>query len=355
MRRGRPYMLALALATSLAWPVMACDVPVFRYALERWEPEPYQVVLLNDAPLDAGGEALWRALTEHETETPRILPSDRGTKPDPGLETRWQADSATPWIALYYPPSAPLQTHVWAGRLTEANCDAVLDSPARQDIARQLLGGTSAVFVLLESGDAAADQTAADTLARELAASEASLVLPGRTKDEVPDIDESKVRIDFSSVRVSRQDPHETIFVEMLLGIEPGLRDITAPMVFAVYGRGRALYALAGKGINAKTIRAACALVTGPCSCQVKDENPGVDVLMATDWVAGIEEFLLQNPEPAALPSPALHQASDPDLQVVADEGRSPTVAVGMAMAVGLIAILAVSLAISFRKVRAEL
>ncbi|MCC6488685.1 MAG: hypothetical protein IT364_14400 [Candidatus Hydrogenedentes bacterium] len=354
MRGRRSYLLALSLVVALARTAMACDVPVFRYALERWEPEPYQAVLLNNAPLDASEEALWRGITEHAEANPRVLPIGRGTKPDPGLEARWQADSATPWIALYYPPSAPLQTHVWSGPLTAANCEALLDSPARQEIARQLLDGTSAVFALLESGDAAADQNAADTLARELAASETSLVLPGRTKEDVPDIDESKVRIEFSTVRVSRQDPHEAIFVEMLLGIEPGLRDIDAPMVFPVYGRGRALYALAGKGINAKTIRAACALVVGPCSCQVKDENPGVDVLMATDWVAGIDEFLLQNPEPAALPSPALHQASAPVLPDAAGEGWSPGAALLMAMAVGLVATLAVSLAISLRKVRAE-
>ena len=320
MRGSWPKAIAVTLGAALIWPAMACDVPVFRYALERWEPDAYQLTLLQSAPLGEAEESLWRHLVDmasadSDSLNLRIRTSDPGSAADPGLEARWtaEADSSTPWLALYYPSSAPRQTYLWAGPLTESNGEALLDSPARRKIAQELLDGASAVFVLVESGDTAADRAAAETLDRELAASEAALVLPGATEEDVPDIDETKVRIAFSTVRVSRQDPQERIFVEMLLGSEPGLRDLDSPMAFPMYGRGRALYALVGKGINPKTVRAACALVVGPCSCQIKDDNPGVDMLFATNWNAGIDEFLLQNPEPAALPSPALLQASAPN------------------------------------------
>ena len=352
-------VIGIALYTVLALSAVACDVPVFRYALERWEPAAYQVELLHSTPLSPAEEELWQRLTR-DASAPRVVNLEvrtpgSGGAADAALSARTAVDASPPWVALYYPLSVPLRAHVWAGPLTEENCTALLDSPVRQGIAKELLGGASAVFVLLESGDAFADQAAADTLARELAASEAALVLPGRTKEDVPDIDESKVRIAFSSVRVSRQDSRESIFMEMLLGIEPGLRDIDAPMVFPVYGRGRALYALVGKGINPKNIRAACALLTGPCSCQVKDENPGVDVLMATDWDAGIGEFLLQNPEPTALPSPALLQASVPERLEVEEAGHSPVLGIVVAMTAALLTILSISLAISIRKDRTEL
>lgn len=325
--------IAIALGMVLAWPILACDVPVFRYALERWEPDTYQLTLLHSEQLNEAEEALWGHITRVSSDPKsvnlRIRTSDSGGVVDPGLDARWkaEADASTPWLALYYPSTAPLQTYLWAGPLTESNCEALLDSPARQNIAKALLDGDSAVFVLLESGDADADRTAAEILERELAASEAELELPGRTNEDVPDIDESKVQIAFSMVRISRQDPGERVFVEMLLGTEPGLRDIDGPMVFPVYGRGLALYVLAGKGINPKTIRDACAFVTGPCSCQVKDENPGVDILIAINWDAGIGEFLLQNPEPAALPSPALLQASAPGPSPVGAEPDAPIVA----------------------------
>jgi hypothetical protein len=313
-------------------------------------------VLVHKAPLgpveeELCGRLMGGAASDSELVNLRMRASELGRSADPGLEARWkhEAEASTPWMALYYPSSAPLQTFLWAGPLTASNCDALLDSPARQHIAQQLLDGVSAVFVLVESGDTAADQAAADTLARELAAAEATLVLPGRTED-VPNIDETKVRIEFSTIRLSRQDARERIFIEMLLGIEPGLRDTAAPIVFPMYGRGRALYALVGSGINSKTIRAACALLTGPCTCQIKDDNPGVDLLMATDWHAGIAEFLLQNPEPTTLPSPALLQASAPEPVLEPESGRSPIGNVAAALTAGVVAIFGVSLALSLRK-----
>ena len=55
-------------------------------------------------------------------------------------------------------------------------------------------------------------------------------------------------------------------------------------MAFPVIGRGRVLYALVGKGIFRDTIAMASRFVVGPCSCQVKDQNPGFDLLLAVDW-----------------------------------------------------------------------
>jgi hypothetical protein len=97
------------------------------------------------------------------------------------------------------------------------------------------------------------------------------------------------LKVAFSIVRVSRDDPNERAFVSMLLKSEPDLEDFSMPMAFPVFGRGRALYALVGKGINADTIHEACEFLIGACSCQVKDLNPGVDLLMAVAWEDLIE------------------------------------------------------------------
>lgn len=376
--------IACAWCVILAQPVLACDVPVFRYALERWQPDAYEVVVLHGAPLSADEAKHWQTITDTasnpESLNLRIRGQDSGRIPDPGLETRWRSETnaATPWLALYYPASASRQSYLWAGPITESNCEAMLDSPARRAIAQALLDGESAVFVLVESGDETADRGAAETLERELAVAASTMELPARVEDEVPDIDEQKVRIAFSMVRVSRQDPGEQVFVEMLLGSEPGLRAIDAPMVFPIYGRGRSLYALAGKGINPKTIQQACALVAGPCSCDIKDENPGVDLLFAVDWDARIDEFLLGNPEPALVPGPALIQASKPenpggnsqidasretdtvgfaqddvvDSEEEVSRGRAffPLVSVAFAIAVAMAAVIAGSVVLAFRK-----
>ncbi|MEZ6118080.1 MAG: hypothetical protein R3C28_16125 [Pirellulaceae bacterium] len=40
----------------------ACNIPVFRYALENWQPDPYQAVVLHDQPLDANQQAWFQRL-----------------------------------------------------------------------------------------------------------------------------------------------------------------------------------------------------------------------------------------------------------------------------------------------------
>ncbi|MEM7396784.1 MAG: hypothetical protein AAF492_31025 [Verrucomicrobiota bacterium] len=42
------FCITLAL---LAGPILACQVPVFRYALERWPPDMFQLVIYHSEPL----------------------------------------------------------------------------------------------------------------------------------------------------------------------------------------------------------------------------------------------------------------------------------------------------------------
>jgi hypothetical protein len=85
-------------------------------------------------------------------------------------------------------------------------------------------------------------------------------------------------------VTLDRDDPREQALLEMLLASETDLEHLDQPMAFPVIGRGRVLYALVGKGIFEDTIAIASRFVVGPCSCQVKDQNPGFDLLMNVDW-----------------------------------------------------------------------
>src|SRR5690606_30723445 len=83
-------------------------------------------------------------------------------------------------------------------------------------------------------------------------------------------------------------DAAEEVLLQMLLRCEPDLLpregEEIRPMVFPIFGRARALYALVGGGIHPVPIERAAQFLTGPCSCQVKAENPGVDLLLAARW-----------------------------------------------------------------------
>src|SRR5262249_42605094 len=66
---------------------------------------------------------------------------------------------------------------------------------------------------------------------------------------------------------------------------------------FPIFGRGRALCSLEGKALAAKDIEEAARFLCGACSCQVKELNPGVDLLIAADW----DELIEAEPGPVPL------------------------------------------------------
>jgi hypothetical protein len=91
--------------------------------------------------------------------------------------------------------------------------------------------------------------------------------------------------VGFSLMRVSRDDPAEEVLLGMLLSVEDDLGEFAdKPMVFPVFGRGRVLEPLIGAGLTADNVMFASSYLCGACSCQVKDENPGVDLLVAANW-----------------------------------------------------------------------
>jgi hypothetical protein len=101
-------------------------------------------------------------------------------------------------------------------------------------------------------------------------------------------------------VRVSRGDSAERLLVETLLSCEPDLRGRDRPMAFPVFGRGRVLYALAGAGIKTETVRHALDFLVGGCSCTIKRQNPGVDLLLDADWSVITPTTPEEPPDPPA-------------------------------------------------------
>ena len=64
MRRG----ILVILAMLAAWAALsvhradACAIPVFRYALERWEPYPYEAIIFHKEPLGVAATNAFNAL-----------------------------------------------------------------------------------------------------------------------------------------------------------------------------------------------------------------------------------------------------------------------------------------------------
>jgi hypothetical protein len=371
-------------------PAPACSVPVFRYALERWDASAYMLLMFHRGPLTPGDKALVDLVTKRSIDgggkaNVFIQTIDVSAEMDEFAKAAWESESNAdlPLSVLRYPSKGmgdPGRV-AWRGRLTKPLVELMLDSPARREIARQIKDGRTAVWVYLGSEADIRDRKltrwlrvgpalgvaallfvlfAAAIARRRYAPAGAALVallaglaalhthwdgfalktIPASAvvfeklvkeaeeKVSLPEIDphdqqwgpgqtpvkqlQEELKIDFSVVRVDRANPKERGLVHLLMGTESDLATEYAdqPMAFAVFGRGRALPALVGKGITAKNVTEDCRFLTGPCSCTIKEQNPGIDTLMTTNWTEGLKRAMVQ--ERTLPPLPALSQDTPP-------------------------------------------
>jgi hypothetical protein len=294
-------MLSLMPTLAAGIPVCACSIPVFRYALERFPADPYHftVYYQKTLPADAAKsvDALRKLCEEAGPAANFDLKvvdlSDSGSvssaepaSPGDGEKRTWHPppESALPLLAVMLPTGEP--PPIWSGPPDIAKLAALVDSPVRREVARRLLRGESAVFLLLQSGHKEEDAKVAQLLKDAIDIMHQGLSLPkddgtGKPQSNLP------LKISFSVIAVRRDDPAESFLVKTLLTAAQGLGE--GPIVFPVFGRGRLLGAVAGKHLTSSTILDAGQFLCNGCSCTLKSELPGADLLLTADWDALLE------------------------------------------------------------------
>lgn len=264
----------------------ACNVPVFRFALERWRADAYRVTVVHKGPLSEEQQK-WLAELEENQEKRlaniAVKTVDADEFADDDL-VKSQPEPKFPLLVVQYPEALRIPQPIWSQPFSAATAKQLIDSPLRKELLNRLLDGETAVWLLLESGDADQDQAAVKLLEQELAKLAKELQLPKLT--DLPDDNlfaKTPLKLSFSMIKVARTEA-ESPLVQMLLRSEPDLIDRTDPMIFPVFGRGRALLPLIGAGITADNIQSSASFLVGACSCEVKELNPGFDLLLAADW-----------------------------------------------------------------------
>lgn len=319
--KHRRLIPIIILTTLIAGPLLACQVPVFRYALERWQSDQFELVVIHDGELTAEANEQIQQLQESNYESIlaanfNIETVEAGKLKDRRLLQSWdkRSNKEEPMLVAMYPSAAKEVPDriCWAGSLSDNSVTHIPDSPVRKQITEILVEGASAVWIFVPSGNKEQDDAALKTLKEEVRQNEKTLELPVQdeieSEDDLIQVSGLELKIAFSIVTVRRDDPKEQFLLSMLLNSEPDLADLNEPMAFPAIGRGRVLYGLIGKGINSQTIGAASRFLVGPCSCQVKNQNPGFDLLLAKDWDMKLfgKKAMPQSPESAKDAAPVL-------------------------------------------------
>jgi hypothetical protein len=276
LRKARTLLAILPLACVLAVEhVHGCAVPVFYFALFEWQSNPHALAL---GALPKG--ITTASIKDQLDRCGDNLALDTTSAPiaDGHVQIRFPKTNRLWW-------DAPLP-----GNDPSKGLDLLLNSPARQKIVLQLESGVSVVWVFLDSGDKKADDAAFTLPTDRLKYLQKVIDLPpgnnGNDIEEGPDLRNTPVplKIAFTALRVSRDDPKEVGFVAQLLNVVPDLQAVRSPIIYPVFGRALLLAPLFGKNLNEAHIDNWTQFAVGACSCQVKELNPGYDLLVSADW-----------------------------------------------------------------------
>jgi len=159
--------------------------------------------------------------------------------------------------------------------------------------------GDAAVFVVLLSGKRDADDAVLDLLRRELPRLERLVKLPEQNRDGPRIRLGLPLKVSFTVLPLGRDEPGEDGLLRLLLASEANLHRVSGPIVMPVFGRGRLLGSLFGDDLQPDNVFEVVSFLCGECSCEVKELNPGVDLLIAADWPAIFERI---GPAPASGP-----------------------------------------------------
>jgi len=289
-------ILILMLCGSAA---VACNIPVFRYALERWKPDASEIVVVHRGKLNdvdqthvtalqerAGSSAVNSMANLEFTFVDLAEKHSAESVPDAAAIEKFVQGHELPFVLLRAPATRNQRRVVWSGPLAELSDVPVLDSPARRELSSRLVSGDAVVWLLLTSSDPEKDRAIQTSLEQQFDQLSASIPFPEGIGEPGSELySDIPLLMKFSVLKIDRDDPREMILVNLLTNRAGGGRDATdEPLVVPVFGRGRALEVIPGSELSTGLVRDLTEFLCSACSCQVKDLNPGFDLLLHQDW-----------------------------------------------------------------------
>lgn len=231
---------------------LACTTKVSEWVLLNYIPDSYTLVYYHKEPVAEPVRQQIREI-ESKTRSANVL-----------FRTMAKGDIKDPYYALYY------NNRLFSEYSDYKSVSTVTFSPLREKIAAELMTGKLCVMLYLKSGNQDKDTKGLQVLKNSIASSPFGEII--------------------TVVELNRSSADEKHLVSMLLNVESDLKDIMEPMLFGIFGRFRALEPLLAKGITEENIGLMIDFLTADCSCLIKDDLPGINILYDGTW---------ENPLPA--------------------------------------------------------
>ncbi|MEF8811801.1 MAG: hypothetical protein V5A47_12815 [Bacteroidales bacterium] len=283
-----------------AHSVMSCSVPVFQYAMERWNQSFYDGVLLYKGSLSQEEKETFAEFQEmlskdNSVLNLRIEKLDVESNPDQ-YEQLLQDNKPgkLPALALWYPREKGSNKPFWTGPLHMPVLETMMESAKFRELTNHLLEGSPVVWMLVQP----AGQTDNNETVVRLKEGISKTVTEMKQNPRFEDLLKSEEgEVSFPVVEVSADNAGEAVLLSMITGLKEG-SGINEPLVIPVFGRGRALTTVSGKDISQESIYNIMRFLMSPCACQVKMASPGTDLLVKANWEKAFNEYSDQQSSP---------------------------------------------------------
>jgi hypothetical protein len=242
---------------------LACTTRVSEWVLLNSLPKQYTLVYFHKSPI-----------TE-PLKKQNLAVSERIKTANIQFMTIKRPEIAEPYYGLFY------EGRLFSDYKGADELRGLTSSPLREKIAAELMAGKLCVMLYLKTGNKEKDDKGLNTLSKAIASSPFRKII--------------------TVVELNRNNREEHHFASQLLNVEDDLGGIQEPMLFGIFGRFKALEPLLGKGISEENIGLMIDYFTAECSCLIKDDLPGVDILFTDKWdlpkTALLNKIIDDNPE----------------------------------------------------------
>jgi hypothetical protein len=274
---------------------VACNIPVFRFALERWKPDSCEVVVFHKSTMAGDdekfvGELEAASLAKDGDANLNVIRCDLNTNTDQEFNELWLAisektDAKLPMLVARSLKGRGKTINHWHGSLKDARAAELLQSPIRTELSKRLQSGDAIVWLVINSSDEKRTAAAKELLSQQCKKLPGKIELPegiGLPGSEL--YSEVPLLLQFSILEMDASDPKEQYLVRQLTGFQTEAFAAGEPLIVPVFGRGRSLEVIPGSQLTGELIHDLTEFLCGACSCQVKEQNPGFDLLLSTNW-----------------------------------------------------------------------